>query len=89
MQSNAWTWSCAWGQYFDRSVLITQDGLDKIKSCIALTPLHNPAIRDGIEFCQKVFSKLHQVAVFDTAFHQTIGRYVIEYAISREQIMII
>ncbi|APC96946.1 acetate/propionate family kinase [Francisella frigiditurris] len=72
------------GQYFDSSVLITENVIEKIKKCITLAPLHNPANVDGIEYCERIFPKLPQVAVFDTAFHQTIEKYVAEYAIPRE-----
>lgn len=72
------------GQYFSKSVLIDDDSLQKIKDCIPLAPLHNPAHIEGITFCQQIFPSLPQVAVFDTAFHQTMPNYVAEYAIPRE-----
>ncbi|AIT09701.1 acetate kinase [Candidatus Francisella endociliophora] len=72
------------GQYFSKSVLIDDDSLQKIKNCIPLAPLHNPAHIEGITFCQQIFPGLPQVAVFDTAFHQTMPNYVAEYAIPRE-----
>ncbi|MEY8715340.1 acetate/propionate family kinase [Francisella philomiragia] len=72
------------GQYFSKSVVIDKDSLQKIKDCIPLAPLHNPAHIEGILFCQQIFPNLPQVAVFDTAFHQTMPEYVAEYAIPRE-----
>ncbi|AJC48346.1 acetate kinase [Allofrancisella guangzhouensis] len=72
------------GQYFSDSVVIDERALEKIKNCIPLAPLHNPANIEGITFCQQIFSNLPQVAVFDTAFHQTIPKYIAEYAIPRE-----
>lgn len=72
------------GQFFSKSVLIDEDSLQKIKDCVPLAPLHNPAHIEGITFCQKIFPGLPQVAVFDTAFHQTMPNYVAEYAIPRE-----
>lgn len=72
------------GKFFSKSVLINQDSLQKIKDCIPLAPLHNPAHIEGIIFCQQIFPNLAQVAVFDTAFHQTIPNYVADYAIPRE-----
>ncbi|APA82148.1 acetate/propionate family kinase [Francisella tularensis] len=72
------------GQYFSKSVLINADSLEKIKACIALAPLHNPAHIEGIRFCQQIFPELPQVAVFDTAFHQTMPSYIAEYAIPYE-----
>ena len=74
----------AGGSYFSSSAVITRDNLQKIKNCIPLAPLHNPAHVDGIEFCQDMFPSLPQIAVFDTAFHQTIPGYIAEYAIPRE-----
>lgn len=74
----------AGGQYFSDSAIITPENLEKIKSCIPLAPLHNPAHVEGINFCKKIFARLPQVAVFDTAFHQTIPSYIAEYAIPRE-----
>ncbi|MBK2095777.1 acetate kinase [Francisella philomiragia] len=72
------------GQYFSKSVIIDKDSLQRIKDCIPLAPLHNPAHIEGILFCQQIFPNLPQVAVFDTAFHQTMPEYVAEYAIPRE-----
>ena len=72
------------GQYFSKSVVINADSLEKIKECIALAPLHNPAHIEGIRFCQQIFPELPQVAVFDTAFHQTMPSYIAEYAIPYE-----
>ncbi|API85947.1 acetate/propionate family kinase [Francisella uliginis] len=72
------------GQFFSKSVLIDEDSLQKIKGCVPLAPLHNPAHIEGITFCQQIFPDLPQVAVFDTAFHQTMPNYVAEYAIPRE-----
>ncbi|MBK2029032.1 acetate kinase [Francisella noatunensis] len=72
------------GQYFSKSVIIDKDSLQKIKDCIPLAPLHNPAHIEGVLFCQQIFPNLPQVAVFDTAFHQTMPEYVAEYAIPRE-----
>ena len=46
---------------------------DKIKSCIALAPLHNPANIDGIEFCQKVFSQLPQVKKISDVLNKESG----------------
>ena len=72
------------GKYFTKSVIIDEDSLGKIKACVPLAPLHNPAHIEGIVFCEHIFANLPQVAVFDTAFHQTIPDYIAEYAIPRE-----
>ena len=63
---------------FSESVLITEKVEEEIASCTELAPLHTPAILSGIEACKKVLSGKPMVAVFDTAFHQTIPeeRYI-------------
>ncbi len=61
------------GSYFDKSVLVDNSVLKKIRELAPLAPLHNPAHIQGIEACTKVFgTKTPQVCVFDTAFHQTM-----------------
>ena len=66
------------GEKFNKSVLITDEVIEAIKECIPLAPLHNPAGLTGIEACRKVMPGKPMVAVFDTAFHQTIPeeRYI-------------
>lgn len=66
------------GEKFNQSVVITDEVIDTIRECIELAPLHNPAALTGIEACQKVMPGKKNVAVFDTAFHQTIPeeRYI-------------
>lgn len=66
------------GEKFNKSVVITDEVIDTIRDCIELAPLHNPAALTGIEACQKVMPGKKNVAVFDTAFHQTIPqeRYI-------------
>lgn len=73
------------GSYFDRSVLIDKDVLDKIKELSPLAPLHNPAHIQGIDACTEVFgSEIPQVAVFDTAFHQTMPDKAYMFAVPYE-----
>ncbi len=60
------------GEKFDDSVIITKEVMDEIELCIPLAPLHNPANLEGIKACEKLMPGTPQVAVFDTAFHQTI-----------------
>jgi acetate kinase len=72
------------GSFFSKSVVINDSVLNKIEECVPLAPLHNPANIEGIKFCQNIFPNLKQVAVFDTAFHQTIPQHISEYAIPRE-----
>ena len=73
------------GAYFDRSVLIDADVLEKIKELSPLAPLHNPAHIQGIDACTEVFGKeVPQVAVFDTAFHQTMPEKAYMFAVPYE-----
>src|SRR6266542_7013805 len=70
------------GERFTRSVLITDEVLRGIEDCIELAPLHNPTNIKGIMAARDVFgSGLPQVAVFDTAFHQTLPEHAYLYAI--------
>ncbi len=69
------------GSVFTRTTLINQEVKDVIKSLFSLAPLHNPPNLLGIEVAEKVFSKAKQVAVFDTAFHQSIPEKAYRYAI--------
>ena len=69
------------GEKFKGSVLITMEVLDQIREVIDLAPLHNPPNLKGIEAMQEMLPKVPQVAVFDTAFHQTIPPHAYTYAI--------
>jgi acetate kinase len=70
------------GEQFKQSVLITDEVLRGIEDCIDLAPLHNPANIKGINAAREVFGKgLPQVAVFDTAFHQTLPEHAYLYAL--------
>ena len=60
------------GEKFANSVVITEDVLKAIEECNDLAPLHNPANLIGINACQKLMPNTPMVAVFDTAFHQTM-----------------
>ena len=57
---------------FDKSVLITEEVIEEIASCSDLAPIHTPPILKGIKSCQELMPNKPMVAVFDTAFHQTI-----------------
>ena len=72
------------GEYFAQSVLITDDVIEKIKECCDLAPLHNPANLLGIEAIKHVLPNILQVAVFDTAFHQTMPDKSFMYGIPNE-----
>lgn len=70
------------GERFTHSVLITDEVLRWIEDCIELAPLHNPTNIKGILAAREVFGAgLSQVAVFDTAFHQTLPDYAYLYAL--------
>ena len=59
-------------EFFRKPTLIDQSVIEKIRQCCSLAPLHNPANLSGILACKKLFPGIKQVAVFDTAFHQTL-----------------
>jgi acetate kinase len=70
------------GEQFRQSVLISDEVMRGIEECIELAPLHNPANIKGIMAAREVFGPgLPQVAVFDTAFHQTLPETAFLYAI--------
>ncbi len=69
------------GEKFSRSALITKGVKDVIRECATLAPLHNPPNLAGIEACEKIFEGIPQVAVFDTAFHQTMPEHVFLYGL--------
>ncbi|MEN2399903.1 acetate kinase [Flavobacterium sp. MC2016-06] len=69
------------GSYFSDTTIITQEVKDKIKELSELAPLHNPAHLVGINVAEEIFADAKQVAVFDTAFHQTIPVKAYKYAI--------
>lgn len=69
------------GELFSRPAKITPNVISKIQSLSKLAPLHNPSNVLGIKACKKLFPKLPQVAVFDTAFHQSIPQHAFMYAI--------
>ena len=72
------------GSAFTKTVLIDGKVKEVIKSLFSLAPLHNPANLMGIEVAEKVFANAAQVAVFDTAFHQTMPPVSHRYAIPNE-----
>lgn len=72
------------GEKFNKSVLISSEVKDMIIRCAELAPLHNPANLKGIEAIEKTLPGVPQVAVFDTAFHQTMPDYAYMYALPYE-----
>jgi acetate kinase len=71
------------GETFAATTIITKKVKEKIQNLFTLAPLHNPANYLGIEVAEKIFTKAKQVAVFDTAFHQTIPQKAFMYAIPK------
>ncbi len=71
-------------ELFKRPVLIDNAVIQKIRQCCAIAPLHNPANLSGILACKKLLPRLKQVAVFDTAFHQTLPGYAYVYGLPYE-----
>lgn len=69
------------GESFAATVIVNQQVKDEIKKLFPLAPLHNPANYLGIEVAEKIFTGAKQVAVFDTAFHQTMPEKAFRYAI--------
>lgn len=72
------------GEKFKDAVLITEEVIKEIESTEELAPLHNPAAVLGINACKKVLPNKPMVAVFDTAFHQTISKEKYIYPIPYE-----
>jgi len=72
------------GEKFTKSVLIDDAVVKGIEECSSLAPLHNPAHILGIKAAQAAFPSLPQIAVFDTAFHQTMPAKAFMYALPYE-----
>ena len=72
------------GELFAAPARITPEVLAAIRACVPLAPLHNPANLAGIVAAQEAFPELLQVAVFDTAFHQTLPPVAYRYAVPEE-----
>jgi acetate kinase len=69
------------GESFSSTTVITKEVKEEIKKLFSLAPLHNPANYLGIEVAEKIFTNAIQVAVFDTAFHQSMPVKAYRYAI--------
>ena len=72
------------GDYFDKTVVIDDEVLAKIDELSSLAPLHNPANLIGVEACEKLMPGTPMVAVFDTAFHQTMPEKAYMYGLPYE-----
>lgn len=71
-------------EYFNKSVLITPEVIEKVKECYPVAPLHNPANIIGIEAILDLLPGVPQVGVFDTAFHQSMPAEAYMYALPYE-----
>ena len=69
------------GEKFARSVIVDKEVLNVIEECVPLAPLHNPANLTGIKAMVELLPETPQVAVFDTAFHQTMPKYAYMYGV--------
>ncbi|MBO8446542.1 MAG: acetate kinase [Bacteroidetes bacterium] len=69
------------GENFNKSVIIDERVIKGIEDCVEMAPLHNPANLEGIDTIKKLLPNVPQVAVFDTAFHQTMPEYAYMYGI--------
>lgn len=72
------------GEKYSKSVLINGEVKKSIEDCFKLAPLHNPANMIGIEACEELMPSTPMVAVFDTAFHQTMPEEAFLYALPYE-----
>ena len=72
------------GSTFSDTVVVNEKVKDKIKQLFSLAPQHNPANYEGIVVAESIFPEAKQIAVFDTAFHQTMPVEAYKYAIPNE-----
>jgi acetate kinase len=69
------------GQRFAEPVLVDDEVVAAVRDLVPLAPLHNPASLEGIEVARRLFADIPHVAVFDTAFHQTLPEHAYTYAV--------
>ncbi|MGL4847934.1 MAG: acetate kinase [Clostridium sp.] len=72
------------GEKYSKSVIITEEVMKELEDCVKLAPLHNPPNIIGIEACTALMPNTKMVAVFDTAFHQTMPERAYMYALPYE-----
>ncbi|MCO5248039.1 MAG: acetate/propionate family kinase [Chitinophagales bacterium] len=72
------------GSKYSQPVFINEDVKATIRKMFSLAPLHNPSNLLGIEICEELLPDVHQVAVFDTAFHRSIPKRAQYYAIDKK-----
>lgn len=70
------------GSKFSKTTIVTKEVKDNIRALFDLAPLHNPANLTGIEIAETIFTSAKQIAIFDTAFHQTMPKEAYQYAIN-------
>jgi acetate kinase len=69
------------GDRFSAPALVDDQLVETVRELVPLAPLHNPGNLEGIEVARKLFPQVPQVAVFDTAFHQTLPEHAYTYAV--------
>ncbi|WP_339659931.1 acetate kinase [uncultured Polaribacter sp.] len=69
------------GSKFSKTVVVNKEVKESIRNLFDLAPLHNPANLTGIEIAETIFTSAKQIAIFDTAFHQTMPKEAYQYAI--------
>ncbi|AUC86539.1 acetate kinase [Polaribacter sp. ALD11] len=69
------------GSKFSKTVIVNKEVKENIRNLFDLAPLHNPANLTGIEIAETIFTSAKQIAIFDTAFHQTMPKEAYQYAI--------
>mgnify|MGYP006282189525 CR=1 FL=1 len=69
------------GETFTQSTIVSDEVISAIEQCASLAPLHNPPNLEGIRAMRGIYPDVPQVAVFDTAFHQTLPRHAYLYAL--------
>jgi len=72
------------GERFTAPILINETVIEAIERLVPLAPLHNPANLEGIKVAQAVVPNASHIAIFDTAFHQTMPKHAYRYAIPKE-----
>jgi acetate kinase len=72
------------GDVFAEPAVVDDRLLDTVEDLVPLAPLHNPANLDGLRVAMQLFPDVPQVAVFDTAFHQTMPEHAYTYAVPAE-----
>ena len=74
------------GDKFKSATVIDEEVLSTIEALTSLAPLHNPANAAGIQAINAIYPDLPQVAIFDTAFHQTMPEYAYRYAVPKKSV---